>query len=314
MKDNKQFVLRKEFWRKWCISLTKKIESGGKIKDKVKKYCPQKVWNILKVSYDFVRKNFGRVQIPYMVVSVGQACNLKCRDCANFAPLAPIEWMKYSVNEICNDFQNMFSRRIKIGTVQIQGGEPFIYSELEKLLVFLGKQKNIGNILNITIATNGKLIPNDKILDTISQYDVFVRISRYEVCDNLATNLYNKCLGKHIRCEFYDFASKKTLWYLCGGIEIERETNNEVVEQRYQNCDFRGCLTLERGELSYCSRATNSFRIQGFERKKDDYFNVRDKFSYRLLRKFVNKRHYMEACRYCNGTDTDKMVSPAIQR
>ncbi|MCM1047014.1 MAG: hypothetical protein NC433_01145 [Clostridiales bacterium] len=72
---------------------------------------------------------------------------------------------------------------------------------------------------------------------------------------------------------------------------------------------------MERGELAYCSRATNSYVIQGFPRKQTDYFSLREKKrNFRVsLAKYLVFRHPMQACYYCNGTNDKHMVQPAIQ-
>ena len=42
----------------------------------------------------------NKLYIRFLVVLVGQACNLRCRDCGNFAPFAPKETLRYDVNRI----------------------------------------------------------------------------------------------------------------------------------------------------------------------------------------------------------------------
>lgn len=164
------------------------------------------------------------------------------------------------------------------------------------------------------IATNGSIMPPDEVLSIIKKYDVIIRVSDYGIDHDKARGLMEKCRVMGIRCPYYEFASDTGKWNLLGGTEIEREQDDEIVAKRYRDCHFRGCLTLERGELSYCSRATNSYAIQHFKRKKGDYLKVRnDRRFAKNLKKYVIKRHFMEACRYCNGTDDRLMVEPAIQ-
>lgn len=84
--------------------------------------------------------------------------------------------------------------------------------------------------------------------------------------------------------------------------------------QRFVNCSFCGCLTLEHGELAYCSRATDSFAIQGFDRLATDYLKIDDSEDFReKLIAWRASPHFMETCRYCNGTNEEMMVRPAIQ-
>ena len=79
--------------------------------------------------------------IPFIVISVGQACNFRCRDCGNFAPLAPAECRRYDVDTIINNIQCILKYAPYIEGMGVQGGEPFVYNDLDKLLVYLGEQK-----------------------------------------------------------------------------------------------------------------------------------------------------------------------------
>lgn len=67
--------------------------------------------------------------IEYMVISVGQACNYKCRDCANFCPIAPQEYRRYSIESIISSLKPILNSAKYIERIQIQGGEPFVYSD-----------------------------------------------------------------------------------------------------------------------------------------------------------------------------------------
>ena len=71
--------------------------------------------------------NFG---IRFLVLSVGQACNYKCKDCANFCPVSPKEYKRYELDDILESIKRILKNVNFIQIFQIQGGEPFLYSEL----------------------------------------------------------------------------------------------------------------------------------------------------------------------------------------
>ena len=93
-----------------------------------------------------------KLEVPFLVLSVGQACNLRCKNCANFAPYALPEMRKYPIESIISDFEALFKAVGKINSLQIQGGEPLIYQDLPKLVAYLATCPEIENIV---IATNG---------------------------------------------------------------------------------------------------------------------------------------------------------------
>ncbi|MBQ7544082.1 MAG: 4Fe-4S cluster-binding domain-containing protein [Synergistaceae bacterium] len=86
-------------------------------------------------------------RISNLVISTGQACSYKCRDCGNFAPYSPSKFMRYSFEEL-SGWMTMLAESVdSIRIVQIQGGEPFLYSELGKLIQFLRELRMGGGVL-----------------------------------------------------------------------------------------------------------------------------------------------------------------------
>lgn len=251
-----------------------------------------------------------KLKLPALVLSVGQACNLRCKNCANFAPHALPEMRKYPVESIIADFETLF-KVVDIGLLQIQGGEPLVYKDLNKLLGYLSACREITQIV---IATNGIKTPNDETMMLCRMHKIPFRISNYPQQRDNTQNFATKCKNFKVDVFWYDFASNQTLWYDCGGLDVPREDDDEVVAERFNHCAFRGCLTLEDGELHRCSRAKNAYKMQGIELEEGDYVRVRnnenlleDIISYHTPLRFEN------ACRYCNGTDGVKMIPAAEQ-
>lgn len=256
----------------------------------------------------------GTVYVPYMVLCVGQACNFKCCNCGNFAPYSPRSALRYSIESIRESLDILFSNGCKIANFQVQGGEPFCYSELSALLEYLGDKKRDGKIGQIVIATNGSIIASNELLALCKKQDVEIRISDYNVVHEKAEEFKRKCEEFELKHTFYDFSSFQGEWYDLGGTDIQRESDDRVVKRRFKHCDFRGCLTLEDGRLAYCSRAVNSQFVQGFTGKDSDYLIISKRLDFREdLRSYLANRHFMEACRYCNGTDHTDMIPPAVQ-
>lgn len=157
-------------------------------------------------------------------------------------------------------------------------------------------------------------MPSEDVLQCIWKNDAEIRISDYNLVPDKVKALAKRCKEMGIYYRLYEFAGGNTMWYDCGDKDTPKENDDKTVSARFRNCEFRKCLTLERGELSYCSRSTNSYAIQGFQRKPNDYLKVEDTKRFRHdLKKFMFVRHWIEACRYCNGTSDEHLISPAIQ-
>ncbi len=259
---------------------------------------------------------FSKVKLPFLVVSVGQACTLKCRDCANFSPYAKKGSLLYPCQDILSDLKRILDVCIYIDVVQVQGGEPFMYPELDKVLQLLISEKKVRNI---HVATNGTVVP-ERLLDLLKDKKVMVRISNYKVVDISKIDKLCRVFDKNgITYEKYGFTKNDDKWIACGGPEMPKEQEDKIVADRFEKCLFNSCLTLENGYIGKCSRSIHAAIVQGFKPKQEDYIAVRECKNLRKeLHKYNDKcipknKFFMEACRFCYGTFYGEEVEPAIQ-
>lgn len=105
---------------------------------------------------------------------ISRHCNLSCNHCAVSAnKLAPIPtW-----DVIYQILSNLKSKR-KISLINLQGGEPFSYPFIEKLISFLKNQE-----MKYSVNTNGLLI-DGKMIDVISDYPPQSIIFSFESLDS----------------------------------------------------------------------------------------------------------------------------------
>lgn len=78
--------------------------------------------------------------LPNIAVSVTNKCSLRCRDCNNLMPYCK-EHISINVEEIINEIKNLLNYVDQIVSVEIIGGEPFIYAQIPKLLAFVCREK-----------------------------------------------------------------------------------------------------------------------------------------------------------------------------
>jgi cytidyltransferase-like protein len=248
-----------------------------------------------------------RLYIPFLTVCTGQLCNLKCRDCGNLSPFSPRDALHYNVDKIINDL-SMITECADIRLLQVQGGEAFIYPELNVLLKFVIDSSAIHQI---QISTNGTKMPNVE-LELLKDKKICVRISDYECVKSISNRLKQHLDSNGCKNRSYRFAAGIGEWYDMGRGFMHTSTRAAL---NFHACAFNNCLTLENGLLGRCSRATIAPRIQGFSPAITDYFKVEHMTDFRQsLAQYVNNPKYMEACRYCNGTSEEsQLVEAAIQ-
>lgn len=162
------------------------------------------------------RAIFKKHKLPYLVVITGTACSLKCRDCGNFVPYAPPNTKRYPLKDIKTGIAKILKAVDELTLLQIQGGEPFLYSELDALLAYVVAQKKIRRI---EVATNGVTTPNDNTLPYLQHPKVTVRVSDYRTVTKGKTDTLVQHLIKHnIKHWVYEFAYNTTKWFDMNGI------------------------------------------------------------------------------------------------
>lgn len=85
-------------------------------------------------------------------------------------------------------------------------------------------------------------------MQTLRQLAPYVppQMRRYPIEDIIADfeSLF-KFIGRIDR--LYDFTSQEALWYDCGYINTPRENDDRIVDDRFNRCALKVCLTLENG-------------------------------------------------------------------
>lgn len=291
------------------------IATNGIFHEKISELLSQK-----KVKYcyytedmdDYINNKLDKLPLletRLLSICVGQACNYRCKDCVNMAPYAKKNNLRYDLNNIIRDLDAILPYFKRIDKLHIQGGEPFLYSELDKLLQHI--EYNYKNILgNIQIATNGEISPNNKVLQIISKDLYDVRISNYKNALNIE-NTKRVLEQFNIKYHMYDFANGKGYWNYSGDknyIAPESEdTYNKVL-----NCNWCMCYTVENGLVGRCARSIPSITIQDLENYKEDYLDLNSQLDAREVGKYFMFIKPMNACKHCMGSEGDA-IEAAIQ-
>ena len=254
-------------------------------------------------------KGIPLVETRLLSICVGQACNYKCRDCANFAPYAKKENLRYQVKDIINDIDNLLPMFSRIDKIHVQGGEPFLYSDLSILLEHL--KEKYGQIHGkIQIATNGEIIPNEKVLSLMEKGGYEVRISAYNNIDKKSM-LIKELEDRRIPYRVYKFAGKNGKWSDSGN-RFYIEPDGEDTMSKVLNCRWCTCYTVENHMIGRCARSIPALTVQGIERREEDYISIDQDLTIDRLRNYFMFIKPMEACRHCKGSGGEE-IEAAIQ-
>lgn len=250
-----------------------------------------------------------KLEVRFLSVCVGQACNLKCKNCANFAPYAHKENMRYHIESIKANLDKLLPCFKEIDTFHIQGGEPLLYSDLDKLLTFM--QTKYGHIIkNIQIATNGTIIPSEDILDVMKTVEAVVRISNYPI-ESKVDELIALLKEKEIRYRVYNFANSTGEWSDAGAMDYTISKEKDVVRQVFE-CGWNTCFTIENGLVGRCARSIPALTLQNVPMRELDYIDLSKELDIKKVHKYFTITSPMACCMHCKGT-TGEPIKPAIQ-
>ena len=94
--------------------------------------------------------------INYLRISVTDRCDLRCVYCMKekmeFLPKKEILTLE-EIERMCDNFIEMGVKKIRL-----TGGEPLVRRDIIKLIKRLNSKKNITNLKEITLTTNGSLL------------------------------------------------------------------------------------------------------------------------------------------------------------
>lgn len=123
-----------------------------------------------------MRKKLDVMKIDIPVV---EHCNLKCKGCTAFSPLAEEEFLDYET--YCKDMTKLAElTEHNLFQITYTGGEPLLHPRFGDMLRFARK---LYPKAEIDFMTNGVLIPvqKDEFWTTCSACSIKVRISRYPI-------------------------------------------------------------------------------------------------------------------------------------
>lgn len=270
-------------------------------------------------------------RLRYMLVGVSSHCNLNCKGCTTFSPLAKQEFI--SASQFEKDFTKIKKILGNCETVSLllQGGEPLLNPELKDIIKLTRKIFPTGEHY---ISTNGialseqneefwKLIKANKVGLQITKYPIDIdrntyeeKIKKYKIKVNYSTVEANKLFSLKTKAPVNAVYRKYGFPWGKPVIDLQGKQDPKEKFTICPRCSVE--TTYVRGNLYYCYNIAyiNAF-IEYFnldiDIPKDDYLKVADIKSIEDLYRYFSKTKQM--CKYCKyrltvqygkpGTDWD---------
>ena len=186
------------------------------------------------------------------------------------------------------DLDVLLSKIDRLYRLKLHGGEVFLHPELCEMVNYADSLKKIKSI---RVATNGTVIPSEKVLKVLAASKAVVQISDYPAFSGKAEKIAE--LFRMYGVKYVKLTGQK--WRDMGEIK-KRETN------RFKSCSITRCTSLYRRKIYVCSRAAMMEELgchfyDGIDIASDKRTLRRD-----ILR--IYNGEHCKACFYCDG-DTD---------
>ena len=237
--------------------------------------------------------------IPRVVLELTTACTLNCKYCNNLMNF--YTHPRHIELKTLKDAVDALSAAVdEVIILEMIGGEPFLYPELEEILQYvINKEK----ILSVEITTNGTIVPKSNVLNLLSNDKVTVRVSVYPNSSKIE-ELKNTFDYNKVRFETLD----ELIWSDSGDTEKRNRTEHEL-RNRYWKClSGYECKTVLDGKLFSCARAASLYDL-GIGQDEIGFVDLYDLSELRQrIRDFMLKT-YDGACDYCDHTDFWRKVN-----
>lgn len=248
--------------------------------------------------------NFSRIQFV-----VSERCSLKCKDCTHlmqyYQSPQDVDLEKYK-----GAFDLLLSAIRCVSEIRILGGEPFMNRQMYKVIEWYHDN---GKIQNISVYTNGTIIPDENNLRALTKEKVRLHISDYGLPSSKISQLVEVLdkWGIQYYVRSYDE------WQDAGNL-VYRDYSVDKMKNIFSVCYERNCFTFLKGKLHRCPRSAHAMNLGAMPDIVDDYIDLSNWTSdvedlKNQLRK-LQKKEYLAACNYCDGPNTHtQKIQPAIQ-
>ncbi len=243
-------------------------------------------------------------------LSVSEICNLRCKSCTSLMPCYQ-QPKAFSYEDVLHDIMTVLNGRLT-HHILVEGGEPFLWKPLPRLLRELCK---LPNLLNIFPVTNGTVIPNDKLLSALRHPKISVRISDYGTIskkDQLIPVLKNN----HIK-----YIVQLQKWFELCTFHQQPQSGKALFDAVSDCCKLggNGAQYAIDGLLFRCPIQAHLHRLGIFKSDEKDYIDLRceDEGLQDRISDYVNVQKMPEMvklCRHCNGRGFSGVEVPPAQQ
>lgn len=246
------------------------------------------------------KNNKGGLFLENITLMITTHCSLKCKYCCAYMNSYPEDRKHFfPYEQIAKDIDALFGAVDAIGSITIQGGEPFLHPDIDRIVAKVLKKKNIGIV---SIATNGIFSISKDKLKVFQDSRLNVAFSGYyDALSEDKLNIFYKNIDflreNHVPVtvgvRMLEWAIPSTLW--------NRHYTEDVMKAKKNVCKTpERCLQLMNGRLYPCLFSV-SLHGAGVADYPGDYVVLSDDRLSEKIKEFMDAPFYY-SCGHCSSS------------
>ncbi len=178
--------------------------------------------------------------LPYLEMHVVDHCNLNCKGCSHFSPIA--DELFTDIDEFTNDLQQLSQLFSNIKVIRLMGGEPLLHPNITD---FIRSTKFLFPNSNVDIVSNGILLPTmtNEFWSTCSQNSICIDLTIYPPFVENAKMWVEIARSNRVKIRIAEKPRFSALLNSSGDSDITRIS---------EKCIFPGFTMVRQGKLYHC--------------------------------------------------------------
>lgn len=242
-----------------------------------------------------IRKLFPTKPVKLLEFHIVEQCNLNCKSCIHFSPLAEEEFLDIKTFE--NDVKRLSEITDKqVETINILGGEPLLHKDI---LLFFDTARRYFPHSIIQLVTNGILLQteNDAFWNNCKKNKVLIAVSQYPIKTDWI-KVRDTAKKFNVNIGFFSASKKHSQWHF--PLDLNGKQNKYT---NFINCqEANNCINVYKGKLFVCPIASNIRHFNKYFNKNipltnKDYLDIYSIKTVDEISKFCAKP--TPICAYC---------------
>lgn len=226
--------------------------------------------------------------LPYLEFHITDHCNLNCKSCTHFAPLAEENYL--SIESFIKDMTRLSELFVNIPRMRILGGEPLLHPQVNS---FVEASRKFFPKSKISLVTNGILLPSmdNSFYHALKTNDISLDITIYPVVKD---DLPSKML---LATKYEIPVEYQNVEYFSRFLNT---TGDSDKNQIHDQCWINYCTFLREGKIYPCCIPALAYlpnKEFDWNIPNDGFIDIHSAVSGRDVLEFI--RQPVSACSYC---------------